>query len=123
MIKLETPSQEMLEGRWNQVRGHLQERWGDITDNELDQVAGQREQLIGLLQQKYDLEREDAVKQLDEFATTYSARMEDVQNRSLNASLPEIPRWQWQAGLAAVLSILSLGTALVLYLKAQRAST
>ncbi|MCL7452106.1 MAG: CsbD family protein [Anaerolineae bacterium] len=53
-------------GKWRQLRGKIQEEWGDLTDDELDQIEGRREQLVGLLQEKYGYARDEAEDRLDE---------------------------------------------------------
>ncbi len=45
-------TREELQGRWNQVKGQIRERWGDITDDELQKVHGNTEKLVGLIQEK-----------------------------------------------------------------------
>lgn len=46
------PTRQELEGKWTQLKGQIRERWGQITDDELQQAQGDTEQLIGFLQQK-----------------------------------------------------------------------
>jgi uncharacterized protein YjbJ (UPF0337 family) len=49
------------------MRGKLKEKWGKLTDDELDQAEGNRDYLIGKVQEKYGLSKEEAQKQLDKF--------------------------------------------------------
>jgi uncharacterized protein YjbJ (UPF0337 family) len=56
---------DILEGKWKQVRGQAKEWWGKLTDDDLDRVAGKSEQLIGLLQEKYGYTREHAEAEFD----------------------------------------------------------
>jgi uncharacterized protein YjbJ (UPF0337 family) len=51
---------DVLEGKWKQVRGQAKEWWGKLTDDDLDKAAGKSEQLIGLLQEKYGYTRQRA---------------------------------------------------------------
>ncbi len=54
-----------VEGRWTEFRGKVRERWGKLTDDDLDVIAGRRDQLLGVLQQRYGTakdELEDEVK-------------------------------------------------------------
>jgi uncharacterized protein YjbJ (UPF0337 family) len=51
---------DVLEGKWKQVRGQAKEWWGKLTDDDLDRAAGKADQLIGLLQEKYGYTREKA---------------------------------------------------------------
>ena len=50
------------------MKGKARSSWGELTDDELDQIGGKKDQLIGKLQQKYGLEREEAERQADDWA-------------------------------------------------------
>jgi uncharacterized protein YjbJ (UPF0337 family) len=54
-----------LEGQWKQVRGSLKEQWGKLTDDDLDVIDGQRDKLIGKLQERYGYAKEDALRRAD----------------------------------------------------------
>jgi uncharacterized protein YjbJ (UPF0337 family) len=58
---------DQLEGNWNQVKGAVREKWGDLTDDDLDRMAGNREQFVGRLQERYGLMREEAERNADDF--------------------------------------------------------
>ena len=62
---------DQIAGNWKQFKGKVQEKWGDLTDDDLDQAAGQREQLIGRLQARYGYERDRAERELDELVRTW----------------------------------------------------
>ena len=53
-------SNDILEGRWKQIRGNAKEWWGKLTDSDLDRVRGKMENLRGALQEKYGYTREKA---------------------------------------------------------------
>ena len=57
-----------IEGNWHQFKGKIQEKWGRLTDDELDQTQGQREQLTGLIQERYGTTQAEINKQIDELA-------------------------------------------------------
>ncbi|MDR5873337.1 CsbD family protein [Vreelandella gomseomensis] len=59
---------DQVEGRWTEMKGKARASWGELTDDELDQIDGKREQLVGKLQQKYGLVREEAERKADEWA-------------------------------------------------------
>lgn len=61
---------DVLEGKWKQLRGKVREEWGELTDDELDQIAGRRDQLIGKIQEKYGYTRDEAERQVEEFLDT-----------------------------------------------------
>ena len=58
---------DVLEGKWKQLRGKVREEWGELTDDELDQIAGKRDQLVGKIQEKYGYTRDEAERQVNEF--------------------------------------------------------
>jgi uncharacterized protein YjbJ (UPF0337 family) len=60
-------NKDILEGKWKQVRGKIKETWGDLTDDELDQVSGKYDVLVGKLQEKYGYSRQEAEKEIDDF--------------------------------------------------------
>lgn len=57
-----------MQGKWTELRGAIRERWGRITDSDLAVIAGKRDQLIGILQQRYDSSKEEAEREVDDFA-------------------------------------------------------
>ncbi|NSX54345.1 CsbD family protein [Parasulfitobacter algicola] len=59
---------DRIQGNWKQFKGKAQEKWGELTNDELDQAEGNREQLVGLIQSKYGKAREEAEKEVDEWA-------------------------------------------------------
>ena len=58
---------DILQGKWKQLKGSAKTTWGKLTDDELNQVSGDGEKLIGLVQEKYGLAREEAKQQVDEW--------------------------------------------------------
>ena len=64
---MKNSTENILEGKWMQLRGAIREKWGEITDDELDQIAGKREKFAGVLQEKYGYTQMEAEKQIDDF--------------------------------------------------------
>jgi len=62
---------DRIEGNWKQFKGKVKEKWGDLTDDDLDRAAGQRDQLVGVLQKRYGWERDQAQRELDELVRTW----------------------------------------------------
>ena len=58
---------DRIEGNWKQFKGQVKEQWGRFTDDELDVVAGKRDQVLGKLQEKYGITKDEAQRQLLEF--------------------------------------------------------
>ena len=63
-----TMNWDQIEGRWTEMKGHIKEKWGELTDDELDQIAGKRDQMVGMLQRKYGYAKEQAEKELDSWS-------------------------------------------------------
>ncbi len=65
-------NEDTLKGKWNEIRGEIQKKWGELTDDDLDKAEGQHDKMVGLLQQKYGYARDKAEKEYDEFTSTWS---------------------------------------------------
>lgn len=57
---------DRIKGNWKNFKGKLKEKWGRLTDDELDVAEGKRDQLIGKIQEKYGLTRDEAERQYDD---------------------------------------------------------
>ncbi|MDE3088950.1 MAG: CsbD family protein [Chloroflexota bacterium] len=60
-------STDILEAKWMQLRGKVKEQWARITDYDLDRIGGKREQLVGLIQEKYGYTKEKAHQEVEQF--------------------------------------------------------
>lgn len=60
---------DQVEGKWKQSKGRFREKWGKLTDDDLTVIAGKRDQLVGRLQERYGIVREEAERQADGFIT------------------------------------------------------
>lgn len=63
---------DQTEGEWKKMSGKVKEQWGRLTDDDLVKAAGKRDQLLGVVQSRYGIAREEAEKQIKTFeeATT-----------------------------------------------------
>ncbi len=57
-----------LKGKWKQLQGSAKEQWGKLTDDDLSRIEGDRDQLVGKIQERYGVAREEAEKQVDQWA-------------------------------------------------------
>jgi uncharacterized protein YjbJ (UPF0337 family) len=55
---------DRIEGNWKQFKGQARQQWGKLTDDELDLVEGRREELVGRIQEKYGIARDEADRQV-----------------------------------------------------------
>ena len=56
---------DQVKGKWHQVKGEAKIQWGKLTNDDLDQIQGKSEQLVGKLQERYGIARDEAQRQLD----------------------------------------------------------
>ncbi|MGA7067914.1 MAG: CsbD family protein [Pseudolabrys sp.] len=54
-----------VEGNWKQFKRQIKEKWGNLTDDDLDRVAGQRDQLEGVIQERYGIAKDQVRKYID----------------------------------------------------------
>lgn len=62
---------DVFKGKWMQLKGSVKERWGQLTDDDLDRVSGSAEQLIGRLQERYGYAKDKAQREVDDFLATH----------------------------------------------------
>lgn len=58
---------DIVEGKWKQFKGSVKEKWGELTDDELDQIDGSKDKLAGKLQEKYGWSKEEADTKIDDY--------------------------------------------------------
>ena len=58
-------NEDTLKGQWMQMKGKVREKWGKLTDDDLDQIQGKAEQLVGRLQERYGWAQDDAKREVD----------------------------------------------------------
>jgi uncharacterized protein YjbJ (UPF0337 family) len=58
---------DIIQGKWHQLKGSAKAQWGKLTDDELDQVNGEAEKLVGLVQERYGYARQRAEQEVDSF--------------------------------------------------------
>jgi uncharacterized protein YjbJ (UPF0337 family) len=56
-----------IKGNWRQYKGRIKEKWGKLTDDDLDRIEGKRDQLLGILQSRYGKTREAVEREIHEF--------------------------------------------------------
>lgn len=72
---------DQMKGKWKQMKGAVKERWGKLTDDDLDVIDGQQEQLIGKVQERYGVAREAAQKQVDEWNAAQAHQDRDLEEK------------------------------------------
>ncbi len=64
---------DIIEGNWKQLKGKVRDEWGDLTDDEVEQIGGKKDKLIGKLQEKYGWSKHDAEARADEWSRGQAA--------------------------------------------------
>ena len=60
-------NKDILKGKWLQVKGDVRKWWGQLTDDDVDQIQGDAEKFVGKLQERYGFAKERAQKEADQF--------------------------------------------------------
>jgi uncharacterized protein YjbJ (UPF0337 family) len=63
---------DQIEGKWKQFSGKVREKWGKLTDDDLETIAGKRDNLLGKLQERYGMAKQQAERELDDFSRRLS---------------------------------------------------
>lgn len=56
---------DQVQGNWKQVKGSVKAAWGRLTDDELDEINGEREKLVGIIQERYGMARDEAEREVE----------------------------------------------------------
>jgi uncharacterized protein YjbJ (UPF0337 family) len=59
---------DQIAGSWKQVSGNVRKEWGKLTDDDVEQIKGQRDVMAGKIQERYGIEKEEANRKIDEWA-------------------------------------------------------
>ena len=60
-------NQDILKGRWAQLKGELKTQWGKLTDNDVTQIEGEKDKLVGKVRERYGIERDEAERQVNDW--------------------------------------------------------
>ena len=67
-------NQDQLKGMWHQIKGEAKAQWGKLTDDDLDQIEGNSEKLVGKVQERYGYAKDQAMAEVDRFTRRYDER-------------------------------------------------
>jgi uncharacterized protein YjbJ (UPF0337 family) len=67
-------NQETMIGNWNQVKGKVKETWGKLTDDDMTKIDGKRDQLVGTVQRRYGIQKDEAERQIKAFESSINVR-------------------------------------------------
>jgi len=61
---------DQIQGKWTQMKGSVKQEWGKLTDNDLDVIAGSKDKLVGKIQERYGIKKDEALRQFDNWLRT-----------------------------------------------------
>jgi uncharacterized protein YjbJ (UPF0337 family) len=73
---------DQLQGKWKQMKGSIKERWGKLTDDDIDIINGQNDQLVGRIEERYGIAKEEAQRQVDDWMRVSSRETEHERRRA-----------------------------------------
>lgn len=73
---------DQLQGKWKQMKGSVKQRWGKLTDDDINVIDGKHDQLVGKIQERYGIARDVAKKQVDEWNEVDQADLEQRRKAS-----------------------------------------
>lgn len=65
-------NEDRIQGNWKQFKGKIQEEWGNLTDDDFNVIAGKREEMLGKLQERLGMAKDEAEKQLSDWQNRHS---------------------------------------------------
>ena len=64
---------DQIEGKWEQTKGRIKSKWAKLTDDDIKNLDGKRDTLVGALQTRYGILKEDAERQIDDWLERFDA--------------------------------------------------
>jgi uncharacterized protein YjbJ (UPF0337 family) len=64
---------DQVEGKWKQFSGKFREKWGKLTDDDWQVIGGKKDQLVGRVQERYGIAKEQAQREVDDFVCSMPA--------------------------------------------------
>lgn len=71
-------NQNVMSGKWTEIKGEIRKMWGDVTGDELEKSKGNLTSIAGLIQQKYGHKKEEISAQLDGIVSRFGEKKEDL---------------------------------------------
>ena len=72
---------DVIEGNWKQAKGKIKQQWRSLTDDRLDVVFGKRDQLVGQIQERYGIARDEAERQVSDWEAQHTEMFDAVMHR------------------------------------------
>ena len=73
---------DQFEGKWKQLKGTVKQRWGKLTDDDVTALSGKKDELVGRIQERYGITREQAQREADEWAAAANADIDQLEQQT-----------------------------------------
>lgn len=74
---------DQFEGKWKQLKGSVKQRWAKLTDDDLTALSGKKDELVGRIQERYGITREQAEREADEWAAAANADIDTLDRQTM----------------------------------------
>lgn len=74
---------DQFEGKWKQLKGTVKQRWAKLTDDDVTALSGKKDELVGRIQERYGITREQAEREADEWARAANADLDAADKQTL----------------------------------------
>ena len=74
---------DRVEGQWKQMAGKVKTKWGKLTDDDLTAISGKKDQLVGRIQERYGIQKDEAERQVDDWNKTLGHDNADLERENL----------------------------------------
>ena len=74
---------DQFEGKWKQLKGNVKQRWGKLTDDDVTALSGKKDELVGRIQERYGITREQAEREADEWAAAANADIDELDRQTM----------------------------------------
>ncbi|HKW02248.1 MAG TPA: CsbD family protein [Vicinamibacterales bacterium] len=71
-------NKDQLQGKWHQVKGAVKAQWGKLTNDDLDEIDGNLERLVGIVQERYGYARDRAAREVEDFQRRHASAAEEA---------------------------------------------
>ena len=71
-------NEDILKGKWKQFKGEVKEQWGRLTNDDIDRINGEYDQLVGRVQERYGYSRAEAEREVDDYFKSRRDRVDDT---------------------------------------------
>lgn len=73
---------DQIQGKWKQMKGDIRTRWGKLTDDDLHTVGGEKDKLVGVIQERYGIQKDEALRQVDDWHSNMAAENDAARNQA-----------------------------------------